>query len=63
MNILWRGARGPAVKELQSRLKELGFEPGNIDGMFGRLTAAAVAAFQKDENASGSCSPPGVQRD
>jgi hypothetical protein len=50
MNILWRGARGPAVKELQSRLNELGFDPGNIDGMFGRLTAAAVAAFQKDRS-------------
>lgn len=45
-NILWRGARGPAVKELQSRLKELGFDPGIIDGIFGRSTAAAITAFQ-----------------
>ena len=45
-NILWRGARGPAAKELQSCLKELGFDPGNIDGIFGLSTAAAITAFQ-----------------
>ena len=48
MNILWPGARGPAVKELQSSLKELGFDPGNIDGIFGPSTTAAVTAFQRD---------------
>lgn len=48
MNILWQGARGPAVKELQMRLMELGFEPGDTDGIFGPSTTAAVAAFQKD---------------
>lgn len=48
MRILWQGARGPAVKELQSSLKELGFDPGNIDGIFGPSTAEAVIAFQKD---------------
>jgi peptidoglycan hydrolase-like protein with peptidoglycan-binding domain len=47
MNILWQGARGPAVKELQKRLKELGFEPGDTDGIFGPSTTAAVTAFQK----------------
>jgi peptidoglycan hydrolase-like protein with peptidoglycan-binding domain len=48
MNILWQGARGPAVKKLQSSLRELGFDPGNIDGIFGPSTAAAVTAFQSD---------------
>jgi peptidoglycan hydrolase-like protein with peptidoglycan-binding domain len=48
MNILWQGARGPAVKELQARLKELGFDPGDIDGIYGPSTTAAVTAFQKD---------------
>lgn len=50
MNILWQGARGPAVKELQSSLKELGFDPGDIDGIFGPSTTAAVTAFQRDRN-------------
>ena len=47
MNILWRGARGPAVKELQAKLQKLGFDPGDIDGIFGPSTTAAVTAFQK----------------
>lgn len=50
MNILWQGARGPAVQELQARLKELGFDPGDIDGIFGPTTTAAVTAFQRDLN-------------
>ena len=48
MNILWTGARGTAVKVLQSKLKELGYDPGIIDGIFGPSTAVAVTAFQKD---------------
>ncbi len=32
--------------ELQRRLKALGFDPGPIDGIPGRLTAAGVRAFQ-----------------
>jgi hypothetical protein len=48
MNILWTGARGTAVKVLQSKLKELRYDPGIIDGIFGPSTAAAVTALQKD---------------
>ncbi len=33
--------------QIQTRLKELGFDPGPLDGIYGRLTKAAVAAFQK----------------
>ncbi|MGD9714079.1 MAG: peptidoglycan-binding protein, partial [Thermomicrobiales bacterium] len=33
--------------ELQSRLKQKGFSPGLIDGVFGPGTEAAVIAFQK----------------
>ncbi len=48
MNILWQGARGPAVKKLQARLKEVGLNPGVIDGVYGPRTTAAVAVFQRD---------------
>lgn len=50
MNILWQGARGPAVKDLQVRLKKIGFDPGDIDGVFGESTTAALTAFQRDRH-------------
>ena len=44
---LREGARGEQVKVLQSRLKQLGFNPGPIDGHFGKQTAATVRSFQR----------------
>ncbi|MEN3535624.1 L,D-transpeptidase family protein [Microbispora sp. ZYX-F-249] len=41
------GAKGSAVKALQSRLKELGYMPGSADGRYGGTTLTAVWAFQK----------------
>lgn len=41
------GAKGASVKELQSRLRALGYVPGKIDGRYGGTTQAAVWAFQK----------------
>ncbi|GAA0178517.1 hypothetical protein SH2C18_15560 [Clostridium sediminicola] len=38
--------RGNDVKAVQSKLKELGFDAGAIDGIFGRNTARAVKSFQ-----------------
>ena len=38
--------KGALVERLQHRLAELGFSPGDIDGVFGPHTAAAVHAFQ-----------------
>lgn len=35
------------VKDLQSRLKQLGYYQASIDGDFGNLTEAAVKAYQK----------------
>ncbi|WP_240506156.1 L,D-transpeptidase family protein [Thermoactinospora rubra] len=41
------GAKGAAVKWLQTRLKELGYMPGKVDGRYGGTTLMAVWAFQK----------------
>ena len=45
--LLKEGSSGPLVKQLQQRLKDKGFNPGTIDGVFGLGTKAAVRAFQK----------------
>ena len=42
----WRRSRGDAVKVVQERLKAHGFDPGPVDGLFGRRTHGAVQAFQ-----------------
>ncbi len=47
--LLRRGSSGEAVKALQRRLKDLGFDPGPVDGEFGPKTQAAVVAFQRHE--------------
>lgn len=44
--VLDLGARGPEVFELQRRLKEVGYSPGRIDGIYGEDTKAAVRQFQ-----------------
>ena len=38
------------VRAAQEKLKEKGFDPGPIDGMWGPRTAAAVSDFQRSEN-------------
>lgn len=40
------GMKKAVVREIQRALKALGIDPGPIDGVFGHITAAAVAAFQ-----------------
>jgi peptidoglycan hydrolase-like protein with peptidoglycan-binding domain len=47
LSLLRQGHRGPQVKLLQSKLEQLGYEPGPIDGVFGRQTLVAVKAFQE----------------
>jgi peptidoglycan L-alanyl-D-glutamate endopeptidase CwlK len=49
MQPLRLNAQGADVSRLQERLKELGFNPGKIDGDFGTGTEAAVIAFQRSE--------------
>jgi lipoprotein-anchoring transpeptidase ErfK/SrfK len=47
--VLRPGSRGPAVRELQRRLAQLGYRPGSADAGYGAQTASAVMAFEKHE--------------
>ena len=47
MPMLYRGCTGDVVKTLQEKLNAKGFASGNVDGIFGAKTYAAVTAFQK----------------
>ncbi|MCX5699973.1 MAG: peptidoglycan-binding domain-containing protein [Candidatus Omnitrophica bacterium] len=38
------------VKQIQTALKNAGFDPGNIDGRMGKQTRDAIKAFQKAHN-------------
>ena len=42
------GTTGSEVKSIQTRLNELGYYNGSIDGVFGTQTKSAVTKFQKD---------------
>ena len=44
--------RGSDVKALQQALKDNGYDPGQIDGVFGKKTERAVKRFQKDSGLS-----------
>ncbi len=46
--VLKRGSTGQPVRDLQQGLKDLGYNPGPVDGTFGADTEAAVKAFQGD---------------
>ena len=52
-----RRSRGEAVRVAQSHLKHRGYDPGPVDGIYGRRTAAAVQQFEK---AMGFLKPNGV---
>lgn len=51
--------RGDDVAALQSRLTEMGFNCGRVDGIFGEITEAAVKEFQKSVGVKvdGKCGP------
>ena len=49
MPVLKQGSSGPDVKDLQQKLKDLGFGPNGVDGNFGPGTRAAVVAFQQSK--------------
>lgn len=46
------GSSGDKVKKVQSRLKELGYYKGSVDGNFGSNTETAVKDFQKTNGLS-----------
>ena len=41
------GSTGEEVRQIQSKLKSLGFYNGTVDGVYGARTQSAVRAFQK----------------
>lgn len=51
--------RGDDIATLQSRLTEMGFNCGRVDGIYGSLTESAVKEFQKSVGAKvdGRCGP------
>ena len=44
--ILQKNSIGIEVKQLQQRLKDLGYYSGDVDGQYGTGTQTAVTAFQ-----------------
>lgn len=48
LDTITKGARGELVKYLQRALTEAGYDVGEIDGIFGSGTLAAVKKFQRD---------------
>ena len=50
--IVKSGASGSIVKEIQQKLKDKGYEVGEVDGIFGERTTNAVKQFQKDNGLS-----------
>jgi peptidoglycan hydrolase-like protein with peptidoglycan-binding domain len=48
--VLTLGSNGTAVREVQQRLNDLGYNCGPVDGVYGQQTRNAVMAFQKDHH-------------
>lgn len=42
------GSRGDEVRQIQTKLKSLGYYKGSVDGIYGTATQKAVRAFQKN---------------
>ncbi len=54
-----RGSSGTGVTQVQTKLKNLGFYNGSIDGIYGSATESAVKAFQRSRGltADGKAGP------
>ena len=40
----------PTIKQIQTALKNAGFDPGSVDGKMGKSTRSAIKEFQKANN-------------
>lgn len=49
---LKKGDRGEAVKGLQGTLRYAGFDPGEVDGIYGAATSAAVLRMRRAEGST-----------
>ena len=45
---LKKGSKGEGVTRLQELLRDIGYDPGGVDGVFGPGTEGAVKGFQGD---------------
>ncbi|MEQ8153890.1 MAG: L,D-transpeptidase family protein [Clostridiaceae bacterium] len=54
LRTLTPGDRGSAVYEIQRRLKDKGYYPGNMDGIYGEGMKKYVLKFRRDNNLSES---------
>jgi peptidoglycan hydrolase-like protein with peptidoglycan-binding domain len=52
IQVLRLGARGSEVTNLQQELRQRGFNPGRVDGVYGSQTQEAVRQFQRTRNLS-----------
>ena len=50
MRVLKVGSSGSDVMKIQAILKKIGYYDGDVDGIFGSITEAAVKNFQRDNN-------------
>ena len=46
------GSRGEEVRQIQTKLRDWGYNPGKVDGIYGAQTEKAVRAFQKKNGLS-----------
>lgn len=44
-----RGGASSSVASTQSRLRDLGYDPGPVDGIMGSKTRAAIRRYQRDQ--------------
>ena len=51
------GPQGEEVRQIQTKLKELGLYTGSIDGIYGSGTKNAVIQFQKQQGLDLTASP------
>lgn len=49
------------IQLLQYALSDLGYNPGPLDGVWGKSTMRAVAAYQRDSSASASGTPSAAE--